>query len=238
MFTGALAEIPRPVNLVGTGDVSGSALLDGSAVDALLERFATAYSNGDRRAIASQWSKWLFHAWLSPTVAVMVLDGYSLTRQSGDWGIRFTQGGRAERLWLRSTLAPSQRVSVDRLLTQLVSEDLGDAVAALARHSGASVNVFWSNAGNLVEHVLTRLADHPVTCPDRLAQARQFLDTPRLAGVRNRLHRPVTYRLTEGSTTPQRLRRVCCIRYRLEEYDYCENCPLACRSAKPARGHG
>lgn len=235
MFTGALAEIPQPVNQAGAGGVSGAALRDGSALDELLDRFATSYPGGDRRAIASQWSKWLFHAWLSPTIAVMVLEGHSLTRQSADWGLRFTVDGRAERLWLKSTSVPSERLSVDRLLTQLVGEELGDVVVALARHSGASVNVFWSNAGNLVEHVLTRLAEHPATCADRLARARQFLETPRLNGTRNRLHRPVIYRLTEGSTAPQRLRRVCCIRYRLDEHDYCENCPLACRSAKAAR---
>ncbi|WP_410473475.1 siderophore-iron reductase FhuF [Guyparkeria sp. TX1] len=234
MFSGSLAEIPQPVNLAGPRSVSGASLRNGSVVDELLDRFATAYPGGDRRAIASQWSKWLFHAWLSPTIAVMVLDGYSLPRQSADWGMRFTPDGRPERLWLSSTTVPVRRQPVDRLLAQLVCEELDDVVATLARHSGASVNVFWSNAGNLVEHVLTRLAEHPVTCADRLAQARAFLEAPRLAGRRNRLYRPVVYRVDEGSIEPQRLRRVCCIRYRLDELDYCENCPLACRSGKPA----
>lgn len=234
MFSGPLAEIPQPVSLAGPGSVSGSSLRNGLAIDEPLGRFASAYPSGDRRAIASQWSKWLFHAWLSPTIAVMVLDGHSLSRQSADWGIRFTSDGRPERLWLSSTVAPVRRQPVDRLLAQMVCEELDDVVAALARHSGASVNVFWSNAGNLVEHVIARLANHPVTCPHRLAQAREFLEIPRLAGMRNRLYRPVIYRVDEGSTEPQRLRRVCCIRYRLDELDYCENCPLACRSATPA----
>ncbi len=242
MFSAPLAEIPQPVNRAGPGGVSGSSLRDGSAVDELLDRFATAYPGGDRRAIASQWSKWLFHAWLSPTIATMIVEGHSLSRQSADWGVRFSSDGCAERLWLGSTVAPMQRQSVDRLFTQLVCEELGDVVAVLARLSGASVNVFWSNAGNLVEHVLTRLADHSAILPDclpdhladRLEQARQFLDTPRLAGRRNRLYRPVVYRVSEESTTPQRFRRVCCIRYRLDEYDYCENCPLSCRSRRPS----
>ncbi|MCA1788332.1 MAG: siderophore-iron reductase FhuF [Thioalkalivibrio sp.] len=205
----------------------------------MLERFAPTYPGDDRRAIASQWSKWLFHAWLSPTIALLVFDGHLPTGQPDDWGICFDSGGRAERLWLRSTLAQQSRQPLDAALREMESGVLAAVVSTLARHSGASVNVFWSNAGNLVEHVLSRLADYPVARPDRVEQALAFLDMPRHEdGVRNRLYRPVVYRVVEGETEPRRLRRACCIRYRLEECNYCENCPLACRSAKPTREGG
>ncbi|MFW6322413.1 MAG: siderophore-iron reductase FhuF [Guyparkeria sp.] len=235
LIPSSLAQIPRPANEPGRGSVSGESLLDGSAIDDLLERFAQDYPGGDQRAVASQWSKWLFHAWLSPIIAMMVLAGRSLPANASEWGVRFDVGGRAERLWLSSGDGSSAPVPAELLLERLVCGELGRAVSVFARHSGASVNVFWSNAGNLVEHVLSRLGDHPATEPVRLARIQAFLDRPRIEGVRNRLYRPVVYRIAAGETEPRRLRRVCCIRYRLECYDYCENCPLACRSAKAAR---
>ncbi|TKA91850.1 siderophore-iron reductase FhuF [Guyparkeria sp. SB14A] len=229
--------IEPPSHRLGRNGVTAAALLEGAALDSLLDRFSARYPGGDRRAIASQWSKWLFHAWLSPLIATWLIQGDSLQRAPSDWGIRFSPDGQAERLWLATTRDVVAHPARGAFLESLTLGPLAEMIAVLARHSGASVNVFWSNAGNLVEHVVTRLVDHPAVPPDRLAAAQAFLDTARIDGQRNRLYRPVSYRLTDEASEPQRLRRACCIRYRLAEHDYCENCPLTCRSARGDLGN-
>jgi ferric iron reductase protein FhuF len=48
-------------------------------------------------------------------------------------------------------------------------------------------------------------------------------------GRRNPLYRPVGYVEPAHTDVPNRVRRLCFIRYLIDELGYCTNCPLACR---------
>jgi len=97
--------------------------------------------------------------------------------------------------------------------------------------------VFWSNAGNYFEYFAHALAHHPLALPNANAPALALLEEKILPdGCRNPLYRPVRYLPNSDTDKPQRVRRLCCVRYLVGELGYCSNCPLTCRSREPLRG--
>lgn len=110
--------------------------------------------------------------------------------------------------------------------SSLIQGHLEPAIEVMARVSKASPRVFWSNAGNLFEFATTQTERHPLATADCSAPARAILESRlRPDGRRNPLFAPVYYK-DVGASEPQRLRRICCIRYRLPGVDYCGSCPL------------
>lgn len=95
-------------------------------------------------------------------------------------------------------------------------------IDSLARASGLTRRVLWSNAGNLFERVIGHCAQLLGEAHPGVRQGRELLARRRLvAGAINPLAEPVRY-LADGT----RQRRVCCLRYLIPTLPYCETCPL------------
>ncbi|WAM56405.1 siderophore-iron reductase FhuF, partial [Vreelandella venusta] len=115
----------------------------------------------------------------------------------------------------------------------LFNDHFTPLVEALAEVSGLSAKVFWSNLGHYVEFVGKTCSRHPdfTGAGEPLLN---YLDTKTLPdGRRNPLYQPVRY-LELGSETPARVRRLCCIKYRLPGEPLCGACPLKPEN-KPAK---
>ncbi len=162
---------------------------------------------GELRAAASIWTKYLFRQLLPPLVLGRCWTGRPLAPTGS-----LTLVGGLPQQWhdLALTEAPADPVAF-----------LAGSVAAVSESTGLRPRVLWSNIGNQLEALLGRL---PEEVPEVAGAAREcaalWLETPYREGRRNPLYRPVIYR--DGT----RLRRVCCLRNRRADLDYCSTCPL------------
>jgi ferric iron reductase protein FhuF len=183
------------------------------------------------------WSKWFFGGVLPAITGLLLGQGRACASDDASVGVVLDGVGYTRRLWIREGGEIVVRATVVSGLEALVRDRLSPVVEALADASGASRNVFWSNAGNTLEYLIGEMARHPSITPSTLHDAYGFLDTRRLGdGERNPLFRPVRYRQVAGEGNPvERTRRACCIRYLLPEMSYCANCPLNCAARSGER---
>lgn len=233
LYVGCLAALTPPEVATPPADaLPAVALLDPGCLDRVLTGFAAQYGAGDRRAVASLWSKWHFSALLAPGLAANLLLERDLPLGLPDLHLGLAPDGHTARLWLAHEGRPLASLDAAERFATLI-EHLAPLIAALADFSGAAPRVFWSNAGNYFEYFARALAEHPMALPGTSDEALDLLErrhTP--DGARNPLYRPVRY-LEAGQDTPCRMRRLCCLRYLLPELELCGNCPLTRRGDAP-----
>ncbi|MCG6657774.1 siderophore-iron reductase FhuF [Halomonas campisalis] len=228
LYTGPLEGLSPPK--VATAPAADAApardLLDPDHLDALLERFGARYDHGDRRAVASLWSKWHFSALIAHGLAANLLLERDLPLGLDELHLVQSPEGQTTGLVLRHVGRPLAGLDPHARFATLLDDHLTPLVEALAATTGASAKVFWSNAGNYFEHFAGALANHPMAAPDVAEPARALMESRTLPdGRRNPLYHPVRYVEGEGDGT-RRVRRLCCIRYLIDELGVCGNCPL------------
>lgn len=198
------------------------ALRRGDRLAAELGRFGGRYERPEPRAVASQWSKLYFSRLLVPATAAAIAADWRLPLAPR--GIRVgldAQGGVAT-LALPHAGAASVPGDTEERFGFLVTEHLPPLIDSLARASGLTRRVLWSNAGNLFERVVGHCAQLLGEAHPGVRHGRELLARRRLAaGAANPLAEPVRY--LPDST---RQRRVCCLRYLIPALPYCETCPL------------
>lgn len=208
-------------------------LIDPTSLGALLTRFGARYGHGDRRAVASLWSKWHFSALAAHCLAANLLLERDLPLGLDELHLEQSPEGQTTGLALRHSGRPLADLDPCRRFATLLDGHLEPLIEALAAATGASPKVFWSNAGNYFEHFAGALADHPMAAPDVAEPAMALVESRTLPdGRRNPLYRPVRY-VERDDGSLRRVRRLCCIRYLIEELGVCGNCPLSCRRPRP-----
>ncbi|MDN3516846.1 siderophore-iron reductase FhuF [Aquisalimonas lutea] len=236
VYTGPLQQLSPPLHEheapAATVDVRRTQDRDWLAP--VIERFAAASGYDDRRAAASQWSKWYFNTLIVPAVAANLLLHRDLPPDPGDVGVVIGNGAHAEQLVLPAAVYALPASPPDTRFSTLVDRYLRPMSEALSTLTGISPRVFASNAGNTLEYCVAVLADHPAAREGDLEQVRELLTWRRLPdGRSNFLYQPVRY-LTGPDGSSARVRRVCCVRYLASGLGYCSNCPLAVGEA-PSR---
>ncbi|WP_355660389.1 siderophore-iron reductase FhuF [Halomonas salifodinae] len=235
LYAGPLAALVSP----GLGTPPAAArpageLLDPTRLDGVLDHFALQYDGGDRRAVASLWSKWHLSAVISAGLAANLLLERDLPLGLEELHLEPAPEGQTRRLWLAHEGRPLASQDPFARFSTLIDAHLAPLITALAAHSGASPKVFWSNAGNYFEYFAEALEAHPMANPGAAEPARALLAARQLPdGRRNPLYQPVRYLADVAGGDPERRRRLCCIRYLIPELGYCGNCPLSCRRSTP-----
>lgn len=226
---------PRVAAAPGPDALPARDLLDPAYLDALFARFGARYGHGDRRAVASLWSKWHFSALAAHGLAANLLLERDLPLGLDELHLEQSPEGQTTGLVLRHAGRPLGELGALSRFTTLFDDHLTPLVEALAAATGASPKVFWSNAGNYFEYFASALADHPMAAPGVAEPAQALMESRTLPdGRRNPLYRPVRYITPAEPEKPARVRRLCCIRYLIDELGYCANCPLECRRAAKA----
>ncbi|RTR00832.1 siderophore-iron reductase FhuF [Halomonas nitroreducens] len=226
---------PRVAPTPGPDALPAGMLLDPAYLDTLFARFGAQYGHGDRRAVASLWSKWHFSGLAVHGLAANLLLERDLPLGLDDLHLVQSAEGQTTGLELHHAGRPLAELGALTRFATLLDDHLTPLVEALATATGASTKVFWSNAGNYFEHFAGALADHPMAAPDVSEPAQALMESRTLPdGRRNPLYRPVRYVTPDAPEAPARIRRLCCIRYLIDELGYCANCPLECRRAGKA----
>ena len=181
-----------------------SQLLQTARLDAIFQRFDPLHTGQDRRALASQWSKYYLVRLIPPVVAAALVLGWRLPLAFEDVEVVLDEQGLPQAFKLPHEGGPFGTPPSDpfqrfgELIDAYLEWFLGEMTKALPAV------------------VLTH--GHELLASER-----------RPDGRRNPLFRPVRYVEVSPALRPDglwRQRRVCCIRYRLEHFEHCDNCPL------------
>jgi ferric iron reductase protein FhuF len=227
LFSGTLSEYGESFVLSDDHPppFPGTALADRVFLERQLARFAAAsYQGDDPKAVASVWSKAHFSTMLPPFMALMLLLQRSVDVRLEAIGCTFWPDGTLRHIHLPDTGRIVKTEEGANRFESLMTGHMLPLITALAAVSGVSKRVFWSNAGNVFDFA-ARHAQKMIGSNPAIADALSLLEERRLPdGRANPLHAPVRYHDTpEG---PERRRRVCCIRYLIDQIDYCSTCPL------------
>lgn len=224
LYCGPLAEL-EPPRAPSAEAVPFARLRDPEWLRPTVATFAAAHGHDDELAAASQWSKYTMAAAIVPAVVANLLLGRDTATPASGTGALLAEDNRVLAVALPNNLEPISAFGPERF-TGLLENVIVPVATALARLTGASPRVFTSNAGNVFEFITGVVADHPDAPPGAGEPARRLMDRRRQPdGSTNPLYQPVRYHIdAEGNR--HRIRRLCCIRYRADNLDYCSNCPL------------
>ncbi|HET7313450.1 siderophore-iron reductase FhuF, partial [Salinisphaera sp.] len=210
--------------------VAGPELCDPVVLDGLLDRFAAGQACGDKRAAASQWSKYFFSRLIIAATVVQLAEDRALDLAIERLRLGFDAHGFTQ------TIAPDTPAPLTTApghdFSRLVERTLAPVVRALAGRCRLAPRVFWSNAAVYYDYALGELAAQRRIAPGRIHAAGKMLTAPRLAGgARNPFYRP--YRTLapgaiDGNGQPAtRCRRLCCMRDLDPRWSLCPDCPRA-----------
>ncbi|MCI0592374.1 ferric iron reductase protein FhuF [Chromohalobacter marismortui] len=204
----------------------GVELLEPETLNGLLDRVVADYGVGaDRKAAASLWSKYHLSALSIPTLVANLLLNQALPVALDDVRVSVGEKGETARLWLPHGGRPVPSREPGARFGALFEGHCRPLIDCLAELSGLSPKVFWSNLGHYVEYVAQTCSRHPDFngAGDPLLRFLEMRFLP--DGRRNPLYRPVRY-LDLGGEAPARVRRLCCVKYRLPGEALCGTCPL------------
>jgi ferric iron reductase protein FhuF len=227
LFSGPLADYGENLQLASDEQqaIAGSQLFQPDYFAEFIRDLAAQHGSDDLLALTSIWSKRYF-CFLAPAVAANLLLQRELPIALSDVGVALSAAGKPLGLHLPHEGGPLPPCSPFERFSTLIQGHLEPVIEVMASVSNASPRLFWSNAGNLFEFATTQTERHPLATTGCSAPARAVLENRlRHDGRRNPLFAPVYYK-DVGASEPQRLRRICCIRYRLPGIGYCSSCPL------------
>ncbi|CAM5327713.1 hypothetical protein MAUB1S_05687 [Mycolicibacterium aubagnense] len=204
--------------------VSARELFDPRRIKECLTEFGRTYGKPDLQAVATQWSKWHFSVALTPVLALNIAADWQLPFSIDEIGVVLSSDSRTEGLRLPGS---GQKVRFDNAhhrFSSIADDHLAPVVSALSQASKLPSKVLWSNAGNVVESVISECAAWLGEEHRAIRDARAFLASRTWPdGRRNDLFEPIRY-----AETGARRRRICCLRYRMDSLPLCKSCPLDC----------
>jgi ferric iron reductase protein FhuF len=221
-----LADDPRPSRPIREW-------LAPAAFAGVLQAYGAPRTQDAQRGLASEWSKDYLRRLLPPVIAATLVLGHRLPLSLDTLELSLDDAGRPQAFrlpdagsaWAPARVGPAE--DPFRRFAPLIDDHLQPLVDALADHSRLSPRVYWSNAANYVEWLVTAIAAKVPAA--MVADARAMLELRyRLDGRDNPFYRPVRY-VDEGvgaTAGPRRRRRVCCVRYLVPGTELCTNCPL------------
>lgn len=236
--------------------VPAVAYLEQRTLLAAVERVRKAYQAPDLRVAASLWNKHYNAAILPGVLSAMTLLGVSLNAAITNVSIVIRDGlpaalhvhnlaetavypGRLPCPSLRFGRELQSVMELQRtVFTGLVHGHLALVVDRLHGLARVPREILWGNAGNLCADLYERIAASPEVGA-AVAEDRRALLELRMNGVMagpNPLYQSVRYEYPGDPSiaSATRVRRTCCLRYRLPDSNPCYVCPLLTRDERIA----
>ncbi|KEZ76628.1 siderophore-iron reductase FhuF [Salinisphaera hydrothermalis] len=221
--------------------IDGRAMVDGSALDDLVRRYANSRAIDDRRAAATEWSKFFFARLIIPLVVIQCSTRRALDLAPAHWQAYCHPDGTVDRFVFDQD--PLGTRPADGDIRSLVDDVMTPVTAALVGEYRLSPRVFGSNAAMYYAWALDQLAEQGHLPARRLAPARALMDAPRRPdGGANPFHAPfktLEPGARDGNGEPTReCRRLCCVRDLDPSLGLCANCPRAITYPSPPNPAG
>lgn len=206
--------------------VPGQALVSGQSLDRVIHLFANSHEIRDRRAAATDWSKYFFARLIVPTVVIQHTMARRIDFAPGNWQVHCRDDGTASRFVFGH--GPAAKTGPPDALSSLIDHVLSPLIAALVTHVRLSPRVFASNAAMYFAWALEQLA--PLT--SRQHKLHALLASPRRSdGGYNPFYSPfksLPGNALDGDGKPtRRCRKLCCVRDLDPALALCANCPRA-----------
>jgi len=188
---------------------------DGVLLARLVDRFACAYP-GARRAQAALWLHLYACAVMPPAAATTRILGVTPDWRLDNLAVHLDASGAPVAVALRK----AADLGAAEGLARLIEGNIAPLATALRRAAGLSPTVSWGVAGGVYAWARDRVgSDGPAP------RAAALRDADRLAAVAAPLARAVLDERVSGHDGV-RWRRTCCLRYALDGFATCVNCPL------------
>lgn len=211
------ASDPRP-------GIPGPKLLEAETMRDLIARSAVHLGEGDLRARFSLWSIDYVHYLMPITMVASLILNRQLPVALDEIELIIDEEAMPAAIRLRNGGAFKLRRDPYVNFAPMIRGHLEPLFGAWAKYSGLSPRVFWVNAANVYEAVISGLDRTPFIPRRATVNAKRLtVDSHWPDGWRNPFQNPVFYR--PDHPVNQRWRRVCCVRYLCSHYDYCSNCP-------------
>ena len=197
-------------------------LLGAQPMAAALEGILRRWGPGDRRAAASLWTQGYFGRLLRPAVAYGLVHDIWFSMALKDVHVGLSDIATPARFVLR-------RVGADALeshVRSLIDDNVKPLIARVARITGTSERVHWSNASLSFcrAHAQVRNLWPPDAMPADAAARLRALEA--LMTADHPLFR-LTQRVPDGAGGTRLQRKVCCIRFKLDGLKKCGGaCPI------------
>lgn len=183
----------------------------------------------DHAALVSEWSKKWLGLFLMHWIWLLHTHHRIITCSSAASYLVCGPNGLPERMLLEPRTLQLPEITLDTIADVRRAYDpmlcaLEFAFRTLAAYGRINIRVLWNNAANIIEATLTHIGLHRSSV--RLAY--RFLletDDPNRdsAPMYHAIQYVPTFHADLGD--PIRLRRLCCLRYRLENRHHCVTCP-------------
>lgn len=211
--------------------INGLTFIQPETLALLLSRFGSHYSDSDRRALASVWSRDYFLRLIPPVLVADLVLGWHFPIALKDLAIIVGDDGLPQAFKLLnqgSVVSMSPRSSFERF-KELLDANLAPFIFSLASYAKLSQVVLWGNVSEYLEGLLSVLVKQPQIPEACLTDAYALLNTEkRPDGLQNPLFQAFCYVKVEredNTPTLQKQRRVCCLRHRLPGSTFCATCP-------------
>lgn len=233
LFVGPLAPYGEVLRLPEAGQtaIPVRELMQSDGINAVLAEFRPKAAQEDQRALLSLWSQYYFLRLLPPVLAVNLFMGRDLPLAVDDVQVVIQQGQPVAFVLQNEGEALAPETPLAQRFSGLMEGHLVPVVQAWAKQVNLAGRVYWGNVGSYLDWIVRELKTHGVDAHvwrplvDYLAL--EHLTT----GRRNPLYR--LYRQCQTpSDDPLRVRRHCCIRYRLPDTEFCPDCPRLCKSER------
>jgi ferric iron reductase protein FhuF len=197
--------------------------------DMLIAAMRGVVPGDDARALLSLWSKRYWNIALRPAVVLALLGPRPLRMPLAECMVAL-QDGLPQALWLPlDAVRPPAEHAATRYQSLCV-EHLAPLIQALSATVRLAPRVLWNNAGNQIEALLANAHQWSDAGARAQHDARFLFASAGWFGSAqaNPLRQPVRYVATASPHLPNplRMRRVCCLRYRLPDEAPCSSCPL------------
>lgn len=209
-----------------------SSLLAPGAVHRLLDKLLAHRPGQDLRALLSLWSRYYFYALIPPVVMTSLLAHRDLPLRPEDGAVLLNEQGLPSAIVLphAGALSPAPEDPFTRF-APLVRGHLAPLITHWAAEAKLAPRVLWANAaGYFAWAVREAESAGEAACGAADPGHAIVAATCWPDGQANPLHEPM--RVTDGADGPQRIRKVCCLLYRLPDSRECSHCPLLQRGAK------
>jgi ferric iron reductase protein FhuF len=214
----SLVPLPAP------GAMPARLLLEREGPAALLEAARRHRPGAEERALASLWSRWYFAKLIPPVLACGLLAGRSLPLSPAETGIVLGADGMPRAIALPHAGEVTSEHDPLLRFAPMIRGHVATVVECLSAHVRLAPRILWNNAAVYADWALRRMAEEPGVPAAVARRALALLEAPTLPdGGANPFHAPL--RDIQGPAGPLRLRRQCCLLYRLPGEGCCRTCP-------------